>query len=1087
MFSVFLLGISCKKEPTLFTEVSSGHSGITFTNQLNDSPELNILNYLYYYNGAGVAAVDFNNDGLTDLYFTGNQVADALYLNKGGFQFENITNAAGISNAEGWTTGVTHVDINGDGWKDIYVCKASGYRTLQGKNLLYLNQGPNDQGIPQFKEVAADFGLDFSGLSTQAAFFDYDLDGDLDMFHFNHSVHPNSNYGKGVKRKRYDPLSGDVLFENQNGQYIDISEKAGIFQGKIGYGLGVSVGDVNNDGYPDLYVGNDFFENDYLYINQQDGTFIDIISTRPESLGHTTHYSMGNGMADINNDGALDMVSLDMLPEELASFKTSGVEFAYPIYQNYLKNGYAPQYMQNTLHLNLGNTQFAEVSNLSGISATEWSWGVLSADFDNDGYKDLFISNGIKGATNDMDFVNFIANDNIQQRIDAGMSTEDMPLIEELPQKKTTNYIFKNNGDLTFADMTAPWIGKRPSFSNGCVYADLDNDGDLDLVVNNVDQVATVLQNNTTGGHYLKLRLKGSSDNPVTLGTKIYAYAGDEVLFEQVSHTTGYLSAVSDEVHFGIGDKAIDSLAIIWPNGHRKSIKDPKIDQVLELTKNDAMATPFQGRMAAEVPNDSLYSFVHRDASSLDFDREPLVPFAYSNEGPNISVADINQDGLDDFFIGGAKTQASGLFVQQTDGTFKSVQDELFNRDAINEDTGHTFFDADNDGDLDLLVTSGGNEFKKGKALKPRLYINNGGRLERDSVQFEGVALNASKVLALDFDQDGDEDLIMTADAVPHEFGVSARQYVFDNNGSGSFIDTTHSIAPEFEYLGNVKDVVSVDLDGNGFDDLIVVGHWMPISIFLYNGQGFELQTTNGLEKSNGWWNCVRADDFDGDGDLDFVVGNWGLNTKFKASETEPITLYRNDFDNNGSIEPLVTYFYQGEETSFASKDELSKQMPYLNKKFLSYASFSKAGLTELFDPEDLKSADRKMVFELNSSRIMNNGDGTFTTIPLPKICQSSSVRAVMPHDFNKDGYNDLLIMGNDYEISTQLGRLDALHGIVLLNDGDGNMVWAENYGPLVSGAVRDIEKIKLNGTDQFLVARNNETPIILANPIPKQ
>ncbi|MEL6484151.1 MAG: VCBS repeat-containing protein, partial [Bacteroidota bacterium] len=488
---LFLLLISsCSEEKTLFQEVSDGHSNITFNNTLTDTPELNILNYLYYYNGAGVIAADFNNDNLIDIFFTGNQVPDALYLNQGDLIFEEVTQKAGISPTSSWSTGASYVDINSDGLLDIYICKAAGYRSLKGKNLLYVNQGLDDNGIPQFKESAEAYGIDFSGLSTKASFFDYDLDGDLDMFLMNHSVHPNRNYGKGSQRKGYNPISGDVLYQNNNGKFIDVSEEAAIFQGKAGYGLGLAISDVNQDGYPDIYVGNDFFENDYFYINQQDGTFQEIISTQPDMLGHTTHFSMGNTITDINNDGWTDILSLDMLPENLVTYKTSGLEYGYPIYRQYLKNGFSPQYMQNTFHLNLDGERFAEIGNLSGISATEWSWGTLAADFNQDGLKDIFVSNGIKGATNDMDFMNFIANEGIQRRIDAGMKKTDLPLVNEIPKKKVPNYFFRNNGDLTFSDVSEEWMKSVPTFSNGCAYADFDNDGDLDLVINHVDKKA---------------------------------------------------------------------------------------------------------------------------------------------------------------------------------------------------------------------------------------------------------------------------------------------------------------------------------------------------------------------------------------------------------------------------------------------------------------------------------------------------------------------------------------------------------------------------------------------------------------------
>ncbi|MBT8282958.1 MAG: CRTAC1 family protein, partial [Muriicola sp.] len=598
LLSIVLTG--CQNSPEKrFEKLSASRSGVDFSNTLTETPELNILNYLYFFNGAGIAAADFNNDGLVDLYFTANQEADQLYLNKGNLQFDRVTEIAGIDNSGNWTTGVTHADVNNDGLLDIYVCKVGNFRNIRGKNLLYINQGSNEEGVPTFKEEAASYGLDFSGFSTQAAFLDYDLDGDLDMFLLNHSVHPNMTYGKGSQRLRYDPASGDRLFKNDDGFFRDISEEAGIYQGRIGYGLGIGVSDLNEDGYPDLYIGNDFFENDYLYINQKDGTFKEIISADDMALGHTTHFSMGNDLADINNDGLTDIVSLDMLPEDLETYKTSGLEYPYPSYQYYLKNGYAPQFMQNTLHLNLGDESFSEIGQLAGISATEWSWSVLLADYNNDGYKDAFISNGIKRATNDMDFINFISNDAIQRRLESGMSSEDMTFIEEIPQKKTPNYFMRNSGQLTFEDVTSSWYKKTPTFSNGAVYADLDNDGDLEIIVNNVDEEALILNNVSAeqlNTNYLKIALKGGPKNTYGMGAKVMIYhKGKEQMQEQYV-SRGFLSAVPTDLHFGLGEiTAIDSLRVVWPEGVSQLILKPEINTKINLKASDAKDTlPFR-------------------------------------------------------------------------------------------------------------------------------------------------------------------------------------------------------------------------------------------------------------------------------------------------------------------------------------------------------------------------------------------------------------------------------------------------------------------------------------------------------------
>lgn len=1071
-----------EKDSKFFQKLLATDTGIGFTNKLSNTTYLNILNYNYYYNGAGVAAADFNNDGLVDLYFTGNQVSDELYINKGNLSFEKITKKATIENTLGWTTGVTHVDINNDGLLDIYVCKAANYRGLKGRNLLFINQGINSEGIPSFKEEAKEYGLDFSGLSTQAAFFDYDLDGDLDMYLMNHSVHPNRNYGKGSQRNKIDSISGDILFQNQNGYYKDVSQTAGIFQGKSGYGLGLSVADINNDNYPDIYIGNDFFENDYLYINQKDGTFKEIISKDDSKLGHTTHFSMGNAIADLTNDGLPDILSLDMLPENLETYKTSGLEYGYPIYQQYLKNGFAPQYMQNTLHLNLGNENFTEIGNLSGISATEWSWGPLLADFDNDGLRDIFITNGIKGATNDMDYMNFIANEAIQRRIDAGMNTDDMPLVNEIPEKKVSNYFFKNQGNLKFKNVTNTWFKAQPSFSNGCTYADLDNDGDLEIIINNLNEKAYILENLNSKGNYLYVTFNGSPKNRNGIGAKLIAFTKSGSKVHQNFTTQGYLSAVPKTAHLGLGkDSIIDSLKIVWPNGQYEIKKRIKANQFLSVTINDAKNFVDFEQIKSKLYTviDSLVDFKHKESAILDFSREALIPYASSNQGPDIHVADINNDGLEDFFITGAKGQASELFIQTADGKFKSTQKSIFQETRIDENTTSVIFDADGDNYPDLLVASGGNEFKSGKALKPKLYINQKGKLIYNQKEFEAIEINASKIDAVDFNNDGAMDILISADAVASDFGKTPNQYLFQNNGSGHFTDVTDIFAPSLRNIGNVTDFLWKDFDNNGYKDLVVIGHWMPISIFMNNGKKIELQKNNSLKETSGLWNTIKSADFDNDGDIDFVCGNWGLNTKFRASKEKPIKLYRKDFDNNGKVDPIVTYYHKKTETPFASKDELAKQIPLINKKFLSYAAFAKANVQEIFGEKNLQNSDKKFINELQSCYFENDGEGNFIKHPLPLITQSSSIYDFAIDDINKDGYKDLLIVGNNYEISTQLGRLDGFHGLVLESDKNNNFIWRqENLN--ISGAARVIKSIQIKNKEYYIIGINNKAPILL-------
>jgi hypothetical protein len=1086
---LLLVSSSCeeKQTDTLFLQKSPEETGIHFQNKLTSAPELNILNYIYYYNGGGVAASDFNNDGLTDLYFTGNQTADKLYINKGEFKFEDVTSDAGINNDANWTTGVTTVDINLDGLMDIYVCKVGDYHAIQGNNLLYINKGADENGIPEYEEDAASYGLDFKGFSTQATFFDYDLDGDLDMFLMNHSVNPNLNYGKGDKRFVPDLQSGDKLFENKNGHFTDVSEDAGIIQSKIGYGLGISVSDLNNDGYPDIYIGNDFYENDYLYMNRGDKTFEEIIQKNTYAMGHTTHYSMGNDIADINNDGNTDIVSVDMLPEDLVTYKTSGTEFNYQIYQNYIQNGYSYQFMQNTLHLNNGNETFSETGYLSGIAATEWSWSPLIGDYDNDGLNDLFISNGIPGATNDMDFINFIANESIQKSLGQGMDQKAMAFIEKIPAKKEVNYFFRNMGNGEFELINDKWASIPATFSNGAVYADLDNDGDLDIVVNNINEPAMVLENTlkkTADRNFVSVKLEGRNANKFGIGARIEVYSDGDKMVKENFTTRGYLSATAPIIHFGLGEiSEIDSLKIIWPDKTFETQFKLNANRQYTFQQSNAQGNYYElkqpNNSSILLQADPLFQFKHTENRSLEFNRNPLTPFASSNEGPGIAVADINKDGLEDVVLAGAKAQSSQLFLQQQDGSFSSSQEDLFEEDALSEDIALEFFDANGDDYPDLVVLSGGNEFTSGAPLYPRLYINNKGAFKKDASQFN-VAINGSDVKSVDIDNDGDLDICLLSSTLPHEFGHTPQQYIFENDGYGQFTDITSGFAPELSYLGNCTSQFWIDLNGDSFLDLIVGGDWMPISVFYNDGKQLKLQYDNGLENTNGLWNVVKASDFDQDGDIDIVAGNWGANSRLRANASEPLRLYSVDADDNGQAETIITYFYQAEETTLASKDELVKQLPGINKNFLSYADFAKADINSLFSEEILQKAYKKEVYLLKSSYFENQGDNTFKRYDLPFEAQISSVNDIAVSDFNNDGKKDLLLVGNNFEISTQLSRLDASHGLLLLNDSNGKFKVADTRSFDIPGACRNIEILNYQGEKYLVIARNNDQPVFI-------
>ncbi|WP_231896412.1 VCBS repeat-containing protein [Gramella sp. MAR_2010_147] len=1076
---------SCEKEKKLFQFIPAEHSGIHFSNVLNENSNVNILNYLYYYNGAGVSAEDYNQDGYVDLYFTSNEAKDELYLNRGDFKFEEVSSLAHIENSSGWTTGVSNVDINNDGLMDLYVCKVSGLLNFEGHNLLFVNQGNDKNGVPVFSEKAKDYGLDFSGFSTQSVFLDYDLDGDLDMYLLNHSTHPNKNYGQGNKREGFDTRAGDRFYENINGKFKDISEKVGIFQGVTGYGLGVGVGDLNSDGYPDIYVGNDFFENDYLYINQKDGSFKDIISTETNGLGHTSHYSMGNDIADVNNDGFLDIVSLDMLPRDLKTYKTSGLEYPFQTYSNYLRNGFSPQYMQNTFHLNLGGLNFSEMAFLSGIAATEWSWSALFADFDNDSQKDLFVTNGIKGVTNDMDYIKYISNDKIQRQLSQGKDVDLEILTRELPEKKIKNFIFKNNGDLTFEDMSSKWIPNNKSFSHGSVYADLDNDGDLDLVVNNTDEKVYILENLSENlknpGNYLKVKLRGPESNYFGIGAKVTVYTGTITQVQEHYLSRGYLSSLAEGLQFGLGKNiVIDSAQVEWYDGTVNIKRNLNANSTIKFEYSNSNNVDNTAKITDPYLQDASLQFgfeKHKEQNTLDFNKQILSPFAYSNLSPKISVGDLNDDNLEDVVIGGGKGQPLQIWIQNLENSFEQVNEKVFEADAISENTAQLLIDIENDGDLDIIVVSGGNEFEAGKALQPKLYFNTEEGYKIDNSKFKDISLNASSITKVDYNNDGFEDIFISANIVPGKLGEDPDHYLLENDGNGNFRKVSTQILPE--NMGMIQDVKWMDMNRDGYEDLIIVGHWIAPTIFLnQQGKGFKKQVSN-IDDFSGWWNSLEIADFDNDGDLDIIAGNWGLNSRLTASQERPINLYINDFDDNGTPEPIITFFYEDEETVLSSKDELDQQMPFLKKKFRTYSDFANATFEEIFSKEKLNGSINKKLTELASCYFENRGNGKFRKHRLPLKTQVSPIFAIEKFDFDNDGFDDLLLGGNNYEISTQLGRLDASHGSILINNGTGGFE-VSNESPNISGAARDIESLCIDNTTYFIITTNNGNPLIL-------
>lgn len=1083
---VLLLIFSCKPEEKekdyLFTLLSPSTTNVKFINQLTETEQFNIIEYLYFNNGAGVAAGDINNDGLIDLYFTSSQKTNKLYLNKGNLRFKDITNRAGVAGKGDWKTGVTMADVNGDGFLDIYVCQVGNYKSLQGRNQLFINQGDLT-----FKEEAHDYGLDFMGFSTQAAFFDYDMDGDLDMYLLNHSIHTFRSYGGAALRFGHDARAGDRLYRNDEVEgrrvFHDITRRAGIYSSQIGYGLGVNICDINNDGFPDIYISNDFHENDYLYINHGNGSFSERLT---EMIAHTSRSSMGNDVGDFNNDGLLDVMVLDMLPDEQNILKQSAGEDDKELFELKLNYGYYHQYVRNTLQLNLGGGMFSEIGRLAGIYATDWSWSPLFCDVDNDGWKDIFITNGIYRRANDLDYVKFLTGGN---RYFPTQDNSDVPnkvLYEKMPLYPNINYIFKNNGDLTFTNMAKAWGFDTRSYSNGSTYADLDNDGDLDLIVNNINDPAFIYRNNAEtqlNNHYLSAVLKGKGLNTRAVGTRVTLFCnGQKIVAEQFA-TRGFMSATSDVLHFGLGPtNRIDSLVVRWPDRSEQMFNDVPVDQVITLEMKQAVK-PVPGKKQ-EKKNVKLFSrlqipgleYRHKEDAYVDINRERLIPHNLSAEGPALAVGDVNGDGLEDLFVGGAKGQAAMLFTQQNDGTFMPLYVPLFIKDRFTEDVDAALFDADGDGDLDLYIVRGGNEVPvEDPLLADRLLINNGkggfNNCEKGSLPF--MAYNGSCVRPADFDGDGDLDLFVGSISLPGAYGLSPDQFLLENDGNGNFKDVTDFRTKGLKDAGMVTDACWIDYDRDGDPDLVLVGEWMKVCMFRNDeGHFTDITGVTGLDETSGWWNCIQVADVDRDGDLDLIGGNLGLNSFLKASKQEPVEMYVNDFDNNGSLDQVICSYHNGTSYPIASLDELARQMTGFKKKYPNYSDFGGKTAKDIFGKEKLDQSIIKRAVLFESCLFLNNGDGTFEINELPKIAQFSPVRDIFVHDFDLDGKNDLVLAGNNYSARPSVGRYDASYGWCLLGETDHGFsaLMPVESGLRINGDARRIHPIEVLGK-HFLVA----------------
>jgi enediyne biosynthesis protein E4 len=1081
--TISLILVACKKntsEKQVFEQIEAKDSGVTFTNNITETKDFNILDYLYFYNGAGVSAGDINNDGLVDLYFVSTQGKNKLYLNKGlkvgKPNFEDITEKAGVEGFADWQTGCTMADVNGDGLLDIYVSAVGNFKGMEGSNELYINNGDNT-----FTEKASQYGLDFTGFSTQAAFFDYDKDGDLDCYLLNHAVHTSRSYDRVSTRMLKDNEAGDYLYKNEGSKFKDVSKESGIYQAAMGYGLGISVADFNNDGWEDIYVSNDFHEDDYYYINQKNGTFKEEIK---EHFKHLSRFSMGNDAADINNDGYQDIMTLDMLSNDETVEKSSVGEDPLDIFLYKLQFGYFNQYSRNTLQLNMGGQKFSDVAALSGVAATDWSWSPLLADFDNDGHKDIFITNGILRRPNDLDYLKFVVSDSLHYGLPTSQKL-DQQAIDLMPDGKWNNFIFKGTDSLIFEDKSVAWGFEKKNISNGAAYADLDNDGDLDLITNNLNEEAGIYVNHSDqkeGNNYLKIKLAGEAQNKFGVGAKVVLYQNGQLQLQQLMPTRGFMSSSEPALLFGLGTKNIDSLMVIWESGKWQKILSPKATQTLTLKETDAQKTPMQLQLA--VTSAQLFAahtnptaYVHKENTYFDFNRESLIPFKLSQEGPKMAVADIDADGQEDLFVCGAKYQPGTMYLQKN-GKFIVSNQKTFLADSLYEDVDALFFDADGDKDQDLYVVSGGNEFYGEMEQQwDRLYINDGrGNFAKNTTALPKMYSNKAVVTAADYDKDGDTDLFVGGRVVPYNYGQNPKSYLLQNNGKGQFSDVTDNLAPELRHIGMVTDATWADTDIDGDQDLTVVGEWMGIITFENKKTSFN-QVDNGLENITGFYRGIAAADFDKDGDLDLVVGNLGTNTKLRKEPNGKLKMWAKDIDANDSKEQIIAYTRNGKYYPTASKDEMGKQMPgIINKRFSQYRDFAGKAVEDIFESKELKNANVKEINNFHSLYLENTGNNQFKTKHLPTLAQVSKIMTMLVTDVNADGNPDVILGGNYDGASMYQSRYDASFGLILAGDGKGNFnpMVPTDTGLMLDGDVRDIKKIKVGNSTKYVVARNN-------------